>query len=47
MGSKKITLDSFSEDLTSFSKEIGDYDVSTLINTQKISLSSSLMIGYF
>jgi len=47
MGSKKITLGSFSEDLKDFSKDIGDFDVSGLINKQRITLDSSLMIGSF
>ena len=47
MGSEKITLDDFSEDLKQFSKSIGDFDVSGLINKRQLILDSSLMTGHF
>jgi len=47
MSSDKITCNSCSDELISFSSANGDFDVSNLINQNKITLDTSLMIGAF
>ena len=47
MGKDRIVLDSFSEDLKDYSKAIGSFDVTALIDRQKLKLDTGLMIGSF
>lgn len=47
MGKDKIVLGSFSEDLKEYSKAMGDFDVTALINRLKITLNTNLLMGSF